>query len=215
MDYETWYKETVLEISKPVREAGLKVFIGKAMYDKMSTEEWQQLAEDIKRMPPEHVAYINNNLDSIEHISDSPWLEKVGANSHYDPLNKRVYLRNDLVDGEFAHELGHFLEYDLDLWSNDQFLAFLKPYKKYPANKLIPEGDFGKIMLLLPDDSTFVSQYQRTLHPDIDPYGMGDGINISALTEYFSEGYKAFISDKELLKNKNPALYQFIEELMK
>lgn len=215
MDYETWYKETVLEISKPVREAGLKVFIGKAMYDKMSTEEWQRLAEDIRRMPPEHVAYINNNLDKIEHISDSPWLEKVGANSHYDPLNKRVYLRNDLVDGEFAHELGHFLEKDLKLQENERFQDFLKPYSGYNSRKLKVTDDFGEQMLQLPDDGTFISAYQRILSSQVEPFNEDGKINLAALTEYFAEGYKAFISDEKLLKNKNPALYQFIEELIK
>lgn len=216
MDYETWYKETVLEISKPVREAGLKVFIGKAMYDKMSTEEWQQLAEDIKRMPPEHVAYINNNLDSIEHISDSPWLEKVGANSHYDPLNKRVYLRNDLVDGEFAHELGHFLEDALDFKNNSSYTTLINKYDNWSVNKTklvdyVGDGDF-KVFLI--DDGSFISEYQRYVGKDII-FGTTKTIDGTDLIEYFSEGYREYITNPKNLQEKNSALYEFIHSTLK
>lgn len=215
MDYETWYKETVLEISKPVREAGLKVFIGKAMYDKMSTEEWQQLAEDIRRLPPEHVAYINNNLDKIEHISDSPWLEKVGANSHYDPLNKRVYLRNDLVDGEFAHELGHFLEDALDFKNNSSYTTLINKYDNWSVNKTklvdyVGDGDF-KVFLI--DDGSFISEYQRYVGKDII-FGTTKTIDGTDLIEYFSEGYREYINPKNL-QEKNSALYEFIHSTLK
>lgn len=166
-------------------------------------------------MPPEHLAYVNEHLDKVDYISASPWLEQTGFNSHYDYINKAVYLRSDLEDGEFAHELGHFFEDVLSLRKNEEFMVFLKPYEKYDVRKLNRTDAFGERMLLLPDDGTFISLYQQTLHPHIEPYNDDGGVNLDALVEYFSEGYKAFVSNNALLKNKNLSLYQFIEELIK
>ena len=55
----------------------------------------------------------------------------------------------------------------------------------------------------------FVSEYQGRLYEFI---GFWDGkeLDLRAMQEYFSEGYRAFYTEPELLKEKDPKLYAFI-----
>ena len=212
MDYNTWHKRYIAQ-PQPLLDTGLKVFMGTALYDMMEAKDWQQMASDVERMPPEHLAYINEHVQGIDHCSMSPYTDHTGT-SHYDWVNHVVYLDEDLYPGELAHELGHVLEHELNIKNNPNYAALLENFKKYTLADLEYDSKaFDKIAILVKDDGSFIDDYQRFVNSDVD-YFAGRHFNTDALTEYFSEGYRCYIMEPELLKNKNKVLYNIIEEMM-
>ncbi len=209
MDYNTWHQRYIAQ-PQPVTDAGLNVFMGTALCDMMSAKDWQQMAADVERLPPEHVAYINEHLQGIEHASVTPWTGHEDR-SHYDYINKVLYLGDDLVDGEVAHELGHMFEYELNIYENTAYMDILETAAAHVSStgQLFADTSFMTTALLVPDNGAFVSDNQRIVDmTQILQNGMR--FTSRAMTEYLAEGYRYFIIAPEELKKKNKALYDFI-----
>jgi hypothetical protein len=69
---------------------------------------------------------------------------------------------------------------------------------------------FSKPVWVVESDS-FISKYQGRLYPEAGFYDENKELNVKALGEYFSEGYREFIQDPDNLKKKNRKLYDFIK----
>lgn len=209
MDYNTWRKRYI-DQPQPLIDTGLNVFMGAALYDMMEAKDWQQMASEIERLPPDHVAYINEHLQGIDHRSASPYATEM---SHYDWINHVIYLRNDLEPGEFAHELGHLFEYALDIYNDSLYILLLKNVLQgYETSDLtIDMTTFTRPVLTLTDKGGFVSANQRIVNAEMS-YIVDGAINPKALTEYLAEGYRFYAIDPEQLKATNEVLYNFIDQ---
>ena len=62
------------------------------------------------------------------------------------------------------------------------------------------------------ENKKFVSEYQGRTYIEVGLF-LDDKLNPFALGEYFSEGYKTYIINPELLKKKDPQLYNYIKEM--
>ena len=63
-------------------------------------------------------------------------------------------------------------------------------------------------------DGSFISEYQRYVGKDII-FGTTKTIDGTDLIEYFSEGYREYITNPKNLQEKNSALYEFIHSTLK
>lgn len=131
------------------------------------------------------------------------------------------------IPGELIHEAGHALETYLGLYRDPNFVKVLRngiPFDKIRglAGSFNVETMYGRYAVYLahPDVKKFVSVYQSYSF-DFDILGRErflelngrDEFNELTLIEYFSEGYRAFFLEPELLKAKDILLYKFIEEM--
>lgn len=143
--------------------------------------------------------------------------------SRYDRKNKVIQIGKNPVPGEVFHEVGHAIETKLDLYHSDTFLDILKnglPDDNEIVLYIKTDKRFNpEIEVLDYPNSKFISIYQSRLYDvDIDKEGRINydlkKFNPKVLGEYFSEGYRAYITDPEILKKKDPVLYKFIKELI-
>ena len=207
MSYNDWHQSYV-DNPMPLIETGLNVFIGAGMYDMMSTKDWQQMAAEVERMPPEHLVYINEHVQGIDHCSASPYETEM---SHYDWINRVIYLRDELEPGEFVHELGHLFEYELKIYENAAYADILETAVAHAGStgQLFADASFVTTALLVPDNGAFMSDNQRIVDmTQILQNGMR--FTSRAMTEYLAEGYRYFITAPDELRKKNKALYDFI-----
>lgn len=139
--------------------------------------------------------------------------------SGYDPRTKEILMSSRWRPGDVIHEYGHALERELDLWHNDRYRALRK------------EGlDLADLSQVVYDKSTFtgeiyyirnrkfVSEYQGRIYPDRDGSILKAGvmeINDSLLLEYFSEGYRAYYMEPDLLKQRDADLFSYIGGLLR
>ena len=60
------------------------------------------------------------------------------------------------------------------------------------------------------EHNKLIPEYQGRMYESVGFYDDDKRINLNAMLEYFSEGYRAYHQDPELLKQKDPDLYRFI-----
>ena len=138
--------------------------------------------------------------------------------SGYDPRTKEILMSSKWRPGDVIHEYGHALERELDLWHNDRYRALRK------------EGiDLADLSQVMYDKTTFtseiyyirnrkfVSEYQGRIYFDRDGSILKAGtmeINDNLLLEYFSEGYRAYYMEPDLLKQRDADLFSYIGGLL-
>ena len=134
-----------------------------------------------------------------------------GKHSGYNYETKEILLNPDLEDGEFIHEVGHALEYVLDLHNNSKYKEISQ--NLFMNNFSDPKFDKDELYYGLKDTSMFVSNYQTYLGRDYDEYIKN--YNDKFLRELISEGYRDIYSDNSKLETVNKELYDFIREIEK
>lgn len=132
-----------------------------------------------------------------------------GKHSGYNYETKEILLNPDLEDGEFIHEVGHALEYILDLHNNSRYKELSESL--FLNNFSDPKFDKDELYYGLKDTSKFISNYQTYLGRDYDEYIKN--YNDRFLRELISEGYRDMYSKNSRLKEVNKELYDFIKEI--
>ena len=179
--------------------------------DNVSQTERESIEKELSVIPK----WQKNRVESI--IDKVVMVDRNASGSGYSYKSRTLYVHPDRTAGDMIHEYGHALEISLKLIHNEKYIAV-----RHFGLEL---SDLSKIMI---DDETFtmpityltndkfVSIYQGRLY-ETEDYGIfkPDSFEVdeSMLKEYFSEGYRAFYQEPNLLKEKDPLLYQFIEEL--
>ena len=134
-----------------------------------------------------------------------------GEHSGYNYNTKEILLNPDIEDGEFIHEVGHALEYILDLHNNPKYIEISN--KLFDNNFKEPKFDKDEIYYGLQDESKFISSYQTYLGKDYNEYIKN--YNNKFLRELISESYRDIYSDSSILEKTNKELYDFIREIEK
>ena len=179
--------------------------------DNVSQTERESIEKELSVIPK----WQKNRVESI--IDKVVMVDRNASGSGYSYKSRTLYVHPDRTAGDMIHEYGHALEISLKLIHNEKYIAV--------RGFGLELSDLSKIMI---DDETFtmpityltndkfVSIYQGRLY-ETEDYGIfkPDSFEVdeSMLKEYFSEGYRAFYQEPNLLKEKDPLLYQFIEEL--
>lgn len=134
--------------------------------------------------------------------------------SCYNPFTKEIVLSASRKTGDVIHEYGHALERALKIWKDPAYISVRASGIDLAdlSNVVYDETTFTVPIHRL-NSEKFVSEYQGRL------YRRGDAdaaeIDLSALKDYFSEGYRAFYVEPWALKKKDPKLYAYIEGLLK
>lgn len=134
--------------------------------------------------------------------------------NYYKPLFKTIHLKYNADIYTHAHELAHLLEDKLNIYKDKKFKKiFQNKFSKYTKNdyQLIKSEKTGNYYVLK-DSSEFVSKYQTRIYNRNKPFVKGKP-NLDNVNEYFSEGVECYFKNKELLKNVDNELYNYIKEL--
>lgn len=141
-------------------------------------------------------------------------VEEDDAGSHYDPKTKEIVLSTGRNPGDVIHEYGHALEYALKLEKDSTFVAIRESgIDLADASKIVYDEDTYTEPIWRMISDKFVSEYQGRMYESAGIYD-GHTINLSSMKEYFAEGYREFYADPENLKAHDPALYDYIRELL-
>lgn len=167
----------------------------------------------VKRLFPKYIQ---------DYITNTP-VETVGKgkNNHY--LDEKLYLLNDATEEEIIHEIGHIIEEKLNIANDSTYQAVLRNN----IGKIdVFNNEIGSIDGYDPDKyefllsgNNFISEYQRRVY-NIDINGSSrinysnGSFNYNVFRDYFPEGLRCYMVDKQMLKNKNIDLYNYIREVL-
>ncbi len=155
--------------------------------------------------------------DIIESVVNEVRVDSIG-NSRYDRDKGILYLAEGLQEGEVIHEMAHALETKLEVWKDPKFMAAVK-------NTL---GGENQLFYVLDDADTFIKPIQRLNREDVlislyqgriyEEVGAVDDnweFNYHSLGDFFSEAYKEYVLSPNNLKEKQPLIFDYIEERVK
>ena len=135
-------------------------------------------------------------------------------NSFYDRKEDKIYIIDgeDLTEGEVIHEIGHAIETKLNILNDIEYIKIrnvgLESYNK-ASIKYNEELGMNGIK-----NEKFISDlqgkiYDKDLQGNLRTYSNGS-INMNCLGDYFSEGFREYIENKENLLNKDKSLFEYI-----
>nr|DAV12026.1 MAG TPA: minor capsid protein 2 [Caudoviricetes sp.] len=149
--------------------------------------------------------------DKAESIIDKVVLTSAEATgSGYEYRTRTLYVHPDHISGDMIHEYGHALEISLDLIHNEKYLNVrASGIDLSDLSKIDDDNETFTEQAWILNNSKFISRYQGRMYEHVGI--MEDGkIVLDSLMEYFSEGYRAYFQTPDFLKEKDPALYEFI-----
>lgn len=141
-------------------------------------------------------------------------LARINKNySYYDSAENKIYLGKTANEYHLIHELGHKLEESLSKEEKKVYnKIILNKFNQYTKSDFeVKKTKTGKYWVLK-DYSKFVSKYQTRIYNG--GFTFRGNVKVNYALEYLSEGIKYYYKDKNLLKNKDIDLYNFIKELM-
>lgn len=158
---------------------------------------------------PEHIRAIAETRIAGIRFTEDP------TGCKYDPSTSEIILSRYREEGAIIHEYAHALERALNLYNDPAFLSVLnKGLENITLDDILEDSESFTKPITRVLSRKFVYPYQGRLY---EFYGIYDGkrIYLDGMREYFSEGMRAYYFDTELLRQRDPDLYTFIEELMK
>ena len=150
-----------------------------------------------------------------------PYISQVivtdGDRSGYRLATGELFLNRDREPGTVAHEYAHALEKALNIYEDPEFLKIrAKGFENLTVFDIIEDDEtFNKGIYRIWNEK-LVSIYQGRLYKD---YGRGiyDGkqVYLDGMREYFSEGFMFYVNDPEVLRQRDPDLFDYIRRLLK
>lgn len=135
-------------------------------------------------------------------------------NSFYDRKENKIYIieGNDLTEGEIIHEIGHAIETKLKILNDAEYIRVrnsgLENYNKASIKYNQELGMNGiKNLKFISDLQGKI--YNKDLQGNLRTYSNGN-LNVNCLGDYFSEGFREYIENKENLLNKDKELFKYI-----
>lgn len=193
--------------------------------EESDTDIKKYIEQEWNRIPASHQEIVKQYVKSIHVVSS--------GSSKFNPYTREIIINKQARKGDLVHEIGHSIEYALDLFRNDDFLAVLNHDLSYDLNDInsleyIWFKEDGSEVIVERDTldiskskfSKFISEYQARLYDtDINNeplYIAGEKqLNNKCLREYFSEGYREFVDNPRNIEEKDKLLFDFINELAK
>ena len=179
------------------------------------TTTTQSTADEIYRqinlLPPAHRSIIEKEVKEIRIVSE--------GTSCFNRATKVMNILENPDPREVIHECAHVIEEKLGLINgeNEKYNTLRESVVKGKGYKdvRLSKENYAKKFLRLQSD-TFVSEYQGCLYSGgKEGYELIiDGqVNPKCLVEYFPEGYSFYLTNPELLKERDRELFDFIKEL--
>ncbi len=163
---------------------------------------------------------INKLPEKIRKIINDTKFEISKNNSYYDRKNNVIHLLSDSNEYEILHEIGHLIETKLDLLHDKKYIEIQQNGLNIKEIHTDNINGYGKENEFWLDGNKFISEYQRRVYEqDIDGnYKLNYldfTFNPKTLGEYFSEGFRCYFQENNLLKRKDIDLYNYIKGVLK
>ena len=174
--------------------------------DNVPQTERESIEKELSVLPQ----WQRDKAESI--ISKVVLLDKTAPGSGYEYRTKTLYVHPKRVAGDMIHEYGHALEISLDLIHNKKYLNVRASGIDVndPSNVDDDNTTFMQQVWIL-NNPKFISRYQGRMYEHVGIIDFSTGkINLDSLMDYFSEGYRAYYQTPDILKAKDPELYDFI-----
>lgn len=202
MSYEQWREEYVNIKSTVAKPEMLQI------PDNIAKSDRSILEKEINMIPEHHKTIIESAITEI--VIDP------AGNSRYDRTKGLLYLGESLVAGEAVHEMAHALETVLNIYKDPKFILAMENTIGVvdPINGIRYDSDtFVKPINILKNSENLISEYQGRIYDEIPWVDENMNFAYSALGDFFAEAYRMYIMDPEMLKEKQPLIYEYIKEL--
>lgn len=164
------------------------------------------IQDELKLIPEEHKSIIKGSVKEIYIVPE--------GNSRYDRNKGIVYILKNPEAGEVIHELGHAIETKMDLCNKEDFIKVLNNgLENISLEDVIYDRDTYNRPIIRIQSDKFISEYQGRLYEEVGILNDDMSVNLKAMGEYFSEGYREFIMNPDNLRKKDEKLFKFIEGL--
>ena len=167
----------------------------------------EKAEKDLSVLPQKHRDIIDKSLKSVV-ITDNV--------SGYSHKRKTLYVNVDMREGDMVHEAGHIVFHELGIENDKKYQKILKKgIEKVTNYDIIENKDYEKpFYQLVTDSDKFLNDYQKRIYINIETHDYSAEFDYSTLREYFSEGYRAYFKETEILKEKDQDLYNYIGRLV-
>ena len=167
----------------------------------------EKAEKDLSVLPQKHRDIIDKTLKRVV-ITDST--------SGYSNKEKTLVISINMEQGDMIHEAGHIVFHALNIQKDDRYQKILRKGIENVTNYDIiinKQYEFEFYQLNTTSDK-FINDYQKRLYIDMNTLDYGAKFDFLKLNEYFSEGYRSYFKEPEILKKKDPDLYNYIGRLV-
>lgn len=173
----------------------------------VSDQAYQMMQEEYGLIPPKHQDIIDKELVEIR--------RSIVGNSRYNKLTLCIEVADELVEGEFVHEVGHALEQFFGVFQDKRYLEILEESIVNSSGKLqiLYDAETFVKPVYRVKSSKLVSDYQGRYYENVSFWKEDSTINPYAFSDFFAEGYREYVFQPERLKKINRELYDYIYEL--
>lgn len=164
--------------------------------------------KEVSMMPENHRKLIEDTLKEVRVDPD--------GNSRYDRSKGILYLSNELDGGEVIHEMAHALETKMGVWSDPEFVNAVKKTlgEDNQLFYVIDDADtFVRPIQRLDREDILVSAYQGRVYEEIGAADENWEFNYNSLGDFFSEAYREYVINPDVLKEKQPLIFSYIERI--
>lgn len=176
--------------------------------------EIDKIVNAITKIPPNVRDLVEDTQYEIFSLGKVYRNNEVVKNSFYDRNENKIYILDgqDLTEGEVIHEIGHAVETKLGILNNNDYIR-IRSYglENYNKSSIKSNEELGADCI---KNSKFISDlqgkvYKRDLNGNYRTYS-NDSLNLNCLGDYFSEGFREYIENKENLLKNDKELYNYI-----
>lgn len=178
-------------------------------YIDMSLKQKQNIESELDILPAHIRNLAESKITKIHSTGNAGW-------SGYNLRTGEVFLSDEREFGSVIHEYGHAVETALNLYQDPHFLAILHSgLENIKIDDIIIDDETFTESIFRVKCNKLISLYQGRLYENFGENGIYDGtkVYLDGMREYFSEGFRCYYLDSELLHQKDPLLYNFIKEL--
>ncbi len=177
--------------------------------ENISEADTKTLDEIVSVIPEKHLTAIEKNVKKVTVVQNRGYCS-------YDTVNKELILDPDKMNGSIIHEYGHVLADAYNIYEDNKFLQILKgkfdslDWKDMLWIERPKENDY---VYFLKSDK-LMDGYQGRVYVDLIDIDYTTQIPLKSFQEYFSVGFDTYFKNPDLIKAKDPELFEYIKELL-
>lgn len=170
----------------------------------ISPKDRSWIEKELSMIPENHKKYIETQISSISVVQ--------GANkSTYQRSARKIKLSDTAPQGAVIHECAHALEKALDIFNDPKFIKTISNgLKDIALDDIIVDNKTFSEPVTRVLNPKFISEYQGVLSINRS-LSNNNEIDFKAFTEYFSEGYREYLTNPERLKRLDNMLFNYME----
>lgn len=177
-------------------------------YKNMPDDVRADLEQEISILPKRLKDLAESQFDVVEY---KPGLGYCG----FSAAQRTLLIDDKREPGSGIHEYAHALEKALGIYQDKRFLEIRrKGLENLSKSDIITVNNEYSDPVALAENAKFISPYQGMVYLSyVSNYDSSESL-LSGLREYFSEGFRCYFMEPDLLKQKDYELYQYIKELV-